>query len=77
MDYGVDRNVEMTADDDYIGKKTEDDNDCDIVMIDLILLRSPLPSPKLLWIMSWDEHLQIGDDLTLELIVQCVRTGVI
>ena len=29
MDYGVDRNVEMTADDDYIGKKTEDDNDCD------------------------------------------------
>ena len=64
MDYGVDRNVGMTADDDYIGKKTEDDNDCDIVMIDLILLRSPLPSPKLLWIMSWDEHLGIGDDLT-------------
>ena len=62
MDYGVDRNVEMTADDDYIGKKTEDDNDCDIVMIDLILLRSPLPSPKLLWIMSWDEHLQIGNN---------------
>ena len=77
MDYGVDRNIGMTADDDYIVKRLRMKTIVILMMINEILLRSSLPSPKLLWIMSWDKHLQIGDDLTLELIVECLLTGVI
>ena len=45
------------GDDDDDDDDDEDDNDND----NGVLLRSSLPSAKPLWIMSWDEHLGIGD----------------